>query len=280
MGTAEYVIVAEDQASVRFTEQLLIRRGVNSRAIRSLASPPSEGSAKQWVTTQYPNQVKAHRSKAQHTRKALVVATDADEQSVAQRQKALADSLIAAELAPRGSAERIVLLVPRWEFETWAEHLNRGTTVDEGVKLGWSSERAERECLQAGKRLVEHRPRNGERPTCCLRPWWLPMMSSPASGPDGRRVPCQARQERIEEAAGDERDRGHPLGLLVLPACETSDDGEGACVHGTDPMPVADWIDPSPDRYLSFEPGGAPTAGEAGAARAGASARPLRPGCV
>ena len=83
-------------------------------------SPRGEGSGKQWVTTEYAAEVRAFRAKRNHVWKALLVASDADELRVEDRKAQLATALADAGLDRRRDDEPIVLVVPRWEIETWA----------------------------------------------------------------------------------------------------------------------------------------------------------------
>src|SRR4051812_48501186 len=96
--TAAYVVIAEDRAGMRFVEQYLRSIGVDSRAIRSLHAPPGGGSGKQWVTNTYPVEARGFRQKKNHVWKVLMVVTDADELSVAERTGQLARSLADAGL--------------------------------------------------------------------------------------------------------------------------------------------------------------------------------------
>lgn len=164
--TATYIILAEDLAGARLVENHLVQTGVPRREVRQSVHPRGQGSGKQWVEQQYPIEVKLYRSQRNHVFKALLVVTDADEQMVAQRHAALDASLTGATppMPSRGPDEAIVHVIPKWEIETWAEHLLRGTEVSEDVKMGWSTEKSERECAQAGKQLGRHR---AAKPTCC-----------------------------------------------------------------------------------------------------------------
>lgn len=164
--TAKYIILAEDVAGARFVEGWLRSRGVNasrdSRAV--LKDQRDRGSGKQWVTKQYPVEVRVFRAKRNHVEKALLVATDADELSVRERHRQLALSLERAKLDARAAEEAIALVIPKWEIETWAEHLLDEVPVTEDEKSGWTSDRSETDCPEAGERLHEHRR---PRPTCC-----------------------------------------------------------------------------------------------------------------
>lgn len=162
--TATYVIVAEDLAGARFVEAYLDERGVGRRDVRSLVAPRGQGSGKQWVEGQYPREVKLYRSKRNHVYKALLVATDADNLTVARRVEMLAEALRAANESPRAPDEEIVLVVPKWEIETWTIHLLDAVPVSEDEKTGWPAERSERECPKAGRMLRAHRASGA---TCC-----------------------------------------------------------------------------------------------------------------
>jgi hypothetical protein len=165
--TAAYVVVAEDRAGMRFVEQYLRSIGVDSRAIRSRYSPPGRGSGKQWVTTTYPAEVRGFREKKNHVWKVLLVVTDADELSVAERVGQLARSLADAGSAPRADEERIALVIPKWEIETWAEHLLTGAPVTEDAKMGWPVARSGRDSHAAGGKLLGHRGAPKPSPGCC-----------------------------------------------------------------------------------------------------------------
>lgn len=162
--TATWVILAEDLAGARFVEGYLDARGIERRAIRTRVAPRGQGSGKQWVTAQYPDEVKLYRAKRNHVYKCLLVATDADEATVVQRLAALADALQSAQMDPRAQDEAVVLVVPRWEIETWTQHLLDGTPVREDEKSGWAAERSERDCPKAGRLLQAHR---APKPNCC-----------------------------------------------------------------------------------------------------------------
>jgi hypothetical protein len=105
--------------------------GVYPKEIRVLPFPVGRGSAKQWIDREYPIQVQAHRRR-RFENIALVVGTDADEQTVQQRAQQLADRLQEAGQHARDSQERIAIWIPKWNIETWLRFLG-GSPVHEGV---------------------------------------------------------------------------------------------------------------------------------------------------
>jgi hypothetical protein len=128
------VVLAEDQALVRFARNALMTLGFSGHEIR-LREYSVGKNAKQWVTRNYPEEVRAHRRQARHQQVALLVGTDADEQTVAQRRGALEHALAEAGIDRREDHERIVLWIPKRHIETWLLFLaGQDVTEDENCK--------------------------------------------------------------------------------------------------------------------------------------------------
>src|SRR3954452_22214457 len=98
-------LLVEDEALDRFAYCVLLVLGFHRREIRVERSPKGQGSAKQWVSRRFPNEVQAQRRKANSQNVALVVGTDADEIEVIERARELDSSLDNAGLDPRESKE-------------------------------------------------------------------------------------------------------------------------------------------------------------------------------
>ena len=62
------VLLVEDEALERFVRRVLLAFGLRTRDIRVERSPKGQGSGKDWVTRNYPAEVRAHRSKAGYQR--------------------------------------------------------------------------------------------------------------------------------------------------------------------------------------------------------------------
>ena len=123
--------------------------------------------AKQWVTRQYPNEVAAYRRKATHQQVALLVGTEADEQTVGQRLEALAASLATAR-APAGARnEAIVLWIPKWHVETWLLFL-LGNTVNENEKYRYDAGRSD--FAAVGEQFVRRFRESSTRPPATSLP--------------------------------------------------------------------------------------------------------------
>lgn len=123
-------VLVEDRALERFAREVLLKLKIDRRDIRSEVAPAGRGSAKQWVEQRYPIELKTHRSKAHFQQIALLVGTEADEQTVTDRLRHLAFKVTDAGFADRNETERIALWVPKWNVETWILHLS-GENVDE-----------------------------------------------------------------------------------------------------------------------------------------------------
>ena len=125
------VLLVEDEALERFVRCVLLAFGFRTRDIRVERSPKGQGSGKDWVTRNYPAEVRVHRSKAGYQQNiALVVGVDADEQTVVERVRKLDLALEGAGLGKREPVEKLCLMIPRWHIETWLLYLS-GFEVDE-----------------------------------------------------------------------------------------------------------------------------------------------------
>jgi hypothetical protein len=125
------LLLVEDEALERFIRRVLLSLGFQTRDIRVKRCPKGQGSAKDWVRRNYPQEARSHRSRASYQENiALIVGTDADELEVVERVRTLDDALVDAGLEIRQPDEKIFLVVPKWNIETWLVHLN-GDEVDE-----------------------------------------------------------------------------------------------------------------------------------------------------
>jgi hypothetical protein len=124
---ARYILLCEDEQTACFIRRFLKKKGTKMREIRELISPSGKSSGEQWVRENYPNQLHAFRKQVDAT---LIVGTDADTLTVPERIKTLDDACRKAGVQIRNATERVVMVVPRRNIETWFEYL-RGQPVDE-----------------------------------------------------------------------------------------------------------------------------------------------------
>lgn len=121
------VVLAEDAAAGLFLQRY-VRKLRSVRDIRLLPPPAGKGAGEQYVRSQYPSQV--HELRRGLVTRSLVVHVDADTRTVEQRRGELADALQQAREERRGDDERIALIIPRRNIETWIHGLC-GVDVDE-----------------------------------------------------------------------------------------------------------------------------------------------------
>ena len=114
----QVVILCEDIMHLNFVRRYLIHRGIQPRRIRGNVSPAGRGTGSQYVLQNYPAEVKSLRSRP-HVRAGLVAVIDADASSVDDRLRQLEQSLSHDGQANRGDADRIGLLSPKRNVETW-----------------------------------------------------------------------------------------------------------------------------------------------------------------
>lgn len=127
------VAVVEDRQLERFVRRTLEALGFDRNKVRILEDYPKGGggSGKQYVEGAYQKEIVTFRQKSRENR-ALLLGSDADEQTVRERAHALDARISEVSQAPRGSDERIVYWILKWHVQTWGLHLT-GTKVQEDV---------------------------------------------------------------------------------------------------------------------------------------------------
>ncbi len=123
LGDFRFVILAEDTPQQEFVYRWLLERGAERRKVTKVPLPAGTQAGEQHVREKLPREVQEQRRKVGQN-VALVVAVDADRLSVADRLNGLNIQ------PPRAANERIVVLIPKRNVETWFHHL-AGNTVDE-----------------------------------------------------------------------------------------------------------------------------------------------------
>lgn len=126
----QVVILCEDSMHLNFVRRYFIQRGIEGRRIRGKVSPAGRGAGSQYVLEGYPKEVKAIRSKP-HLRAGLVAIIDADALSIKERLGQLEKLLVEDGQTGRGETERIAVLSPKRNIETWIFHLLRNAVDEE-----------------------------------------------------------------------------------------------------------------------------------------------------
>jgi hypothetical protein len=124
------IALVEDERHEMLVRRYLRRSGIEGRQVRFERSPSGQGSAEQWVRSNFAREVSAYRNRQARAATALIVMIDADAHTVQGRLTQLSEGLEEGGIQAVGSAEHIARLVPRRNVETWISSLN-GRSVDE-----------------------------------------------------------------------------------------------------------------------------------------------------
>jgi len=126
----QLAVCCEDLQQRCFVYQYLTSKGLNARRIRFRQCPAGRGGdAKHFVCMKHVEEVRAVRAK-RHLKAGVISILDADNATVAQRKAELDSALQKERQQPRQATERIGVLVPRRNIETWI-HALLGEAVDE-----------------------------------------------------------------------------------------------------------------------------------------------------
>ena len=126
------VIVCEDTQQEVFIRYWLESKGLNPRKFRVVKHSLGQGSGEQFVRSRYPIEVEELRRVGTHrpVGLSLVIIIDADVATVQARHEALDTALVQAGQTVRDNAEKIAILVPKRNIETWI-HYVQGAEVNE-----------------------------------------------------------------------------------------------------------------------------------------------------
>ncbi len=155
MSRAAMVFILGEDKNKR--QQNLIRkylkkRGFSDRQIRDLPCPVGETPGITFVLSRYSSEV--HDLRAAPYSRGLIVAIDADEESVETRKAQLNARLSEAGEPARGEQEPIAIVVPKRNVETWVWYLD-GNAVDESTDYKRTSVRDNHDMAHAKRAFAE-----------------------------------------------------------------------------------------------------------------------------
>ena len=99
--------------------------------VTKVALPANRGCGSQYVRERFPKEVAACRGR--HAQSLLIVITDADNKSAIERERTLHNELTQNHHDAIKAEEPIVILIPKWQVETWIKCL-LGESVSESDK--------------------------------------------------------------------------------------------------------------------------------------------------
>ena len=148
----QVVILCEDRQHEAFARRFLARTGRSKRPPRVEISPKGRGSAEQFVRRQYAKELADYRARKHRVSQALVVVVDADKWDVAARIDQVESTCTEAGDKGRQRDERVAILVPARNIETWFAYLD-GQTVNEDDE--YPRLKRQRDCQRHVERLFE-----------------------------------------------------------------------------------------------------------------------------
>lgn len=149
----QLVLLCEDTQHEAFARRFLEKAGWSTRRLRVEKPPPARGSAAQFVRERFPKELKAYRSHRQRVAEGLVVVVDGDDRGVDARLDELAEACRAQGVTPRQIDNRVAIIVPTWNIETWFAYLS-GSDVDE-TKRDYPRLNRPRDCQEHVNQLQE-----------------------------------------------------------------------------------------------------------------------------
>ena len=127
----QLVLLCEDTQHETLIRRFLEREGWSTRRLRVERAPGGRGAAVQFVRQRFPDELAAYRSTRGAVEQALIVVLDGDRHGVEGREAQLNEACLSRGLPVRQPDERVIVLVPTWNVETWLAYLD-DQTVDEG----------------------------------------------------------------------------------------------------------------------------------------------------
>jgi hypothetical protein len=152
----QIIVRCEDLQQQCFIYRYLLKKGFHGHDIQIKHSPSGKGAATQWVLKQYPIEVKALRS-GPPVSKALISIIDADVDTIEQRKRQHDDALVADGQKQRDGAEKIAVVVPKRNIETWIHHLFEEPNTNETITYP-RFRGEERKCAPAAERFAQRCP--------------------------------------------------------------------------------------------------------------------------
>lgn len=141
----QIVLLCEDTQHETFVRRYLNTVGWSTRRLRVERAPGGRGSGAQFVRTRFPNELAEYRRR-RHVTQALIVVVDGDNLGVVERRAELDEACRENEVEVRQADERVLVLVPSWNVETWIAYLD-GQKVDE-MRPDYPRLRKPRQCQQ------------------------------------------------------------------------------------------------------------------------------------
>ena len=157
------ILLCEDRHQENLVAHYLKKAKLASpREIRVRKSP--HGAAEQFVRENYPDELAELRRRAHQRNLRLIVVIDADVGTVENRRAQLDASCKKADVTPRRESDRVAVLIPKRNVDTWIWFL-LGNDVEEDEDYKGLVKDAH--CKDAAARLTEFREKGWQIPEGC-----------------------------------------------------------------------------------------------------------------
>jgi len=121
---ANIIILVEDQEHQNLVRRYLQRTRHSHRSFRLVRLPGNRQCGSQHVREQFPKQLAECRGMlGRRTRCMLIVVTDADNLTTAEREQTLHTELSRSGCTSIVPTEPVIILIPKWQVETWIKCL-------------------------------------------------------------------------------------------------------------------------------------------------------------
>jgi len=148
----DIVVLCEDRQQEVFVRYFLENCGIDPHRIRANICPKGKTAGEQYVREAYPKEVMAYRRVSSYKTIGLTVVTDADIKAIVDKFRELEEALAGRNQDKRQARERIALLIPKRNIETWIHYL-QGEPVNEADS--YPKLAREGDCKPAVKRLAQ-----------------------------------------------------------------------------------------------------------------------------
>ncbi len=111
------------------------------------------GSGEQYVRVTLPERLKAFRTHNFIKSNCLIVLTDADTISIEKRKQQLQKECLEKGVDYIQDGEQVIVAIPRRNLETWVQHINNPSIIDETEDF--KEKTTDEECTIAAKRLAD-----------------------------------------------------------------------------------------------------------------------------
>ena len=146
------VVICEDKAQFDFVLGFLEPKGFNR--LTPLIHKKGSGDAKRWVREKYARELKAYRSKSTYMGLILIAVADCDTDSIESRKVSI-DCWVKTVTSggQRKAGERVAIIVPKRNIETWFNYLDHGVDDEE---FDFKQRYKDAKRSKYGKRMAMH----------------------------------------------------------------------------------------------------------------------------